>query len=240
MTDSSSASEKTALIFGITGIAGSYIARHLLGAGWNVIGVTRSVPKTRADWAQSDRLTYVEADMLDTGPLTLDGIDASTITHLVYTLYWTDGKMAWDEVSDINTDIFARVMDYALDQLPGLERVLKMQGQKYYGNHLGPYRTPSKEDDARHVGKNFYFGQQDLLVELAAKNSWTYTILRPHILCGTSAHAVMNPLMVVGAYATLCKHLNLPFLFPGALPAECPSPWPRTPKYGASGKSHRW
>lgn len=207
--------QKTALIFGITGIAGSYIARHLLDAGWSVIGVTRKVPQTREDWAQSDRMTYVEADLLDAGPLVLDGIDASAITHLVYTVYWTEPDMAWDEVSGINTDIFARVMDYAGNHLPALERVLKMQGQKYYGNHLGPYRTPSKEDDARHVGENFYFGQQDLLVELSAKNSWDYTILRPHILCGINRRAYMNPLMVIGAYASLCKHLDLPFSFPG-------------------------
>lgn len=215
MTDPSGDRTNTALIFGITGIAGSYIARHLLEAGWTVIGVTRNIPQKRDDWAQTDRLTYVEADLLNPDPLTLSGIDAGAITHLVYTVYWTQDDMAWDEVSDVNTEIFARVMDYAVNQLPSLQRVLKMQGQKYYGNHLGPYRTPAKENDARHAGKNFYFGQQDLLVELEAQNSWTYTILRPHILCGLSRHAVMNPLMVVGAYASLCKHLDLPFFFPG-------------------------
>ena len=38
-----------------------------------------------------------------------------------------------------------------------------LEGIKWYGMHLGPYPTPSREDDPRHMPPNFYYDQQDLL-----------------------------------------------------------------------------
>jgi nucleoside-diphosphate-sugar epimerase len=206
-------SGRTALVFGFTGIAGSYIARHLLEAGWSVIGVTRQ-PFDRAEpWTRSDRLQLVEAD--PTTPFRLPGIDPRSVTHIVYAVFAARPGEKWDAVSDLNAAIFANVIDYADAELPNLKRILKMQGQKYYGNHLGPYRTPSREDGPRHAGRNFYFDQQDLLERLAPQRAWDYTILRPHVLVGSSTRALMNPLMVIGAYASLCKMLGRPFSFPG-------------------------
>lgn len=210
---SSSAGKGTALVFGITGIAGSYIARHLLDAGWTVVGVTRKAPQAVERWAQSPRLTYLEADL--TQPLELAELDGGPVTHIVYAVFASSPGQKWDAVSDLNAEIFSNVMRYADAHLPNLRRILKMQGQKYYGNHLGPYRTPSREDDPRHAGRNFYFDQQDLMVTLEPDRPWTYCILRPHVLVGTNTHALMNPLMVLGAYASLCKYLGRPFSFPG-------------------------
>ena len=202
----------TALIFGVTGIAGSYIARHLLEAGWQVIGVTRRRPERPEPWAETTRMRYVEADT--NAPFDLPGIDPERISHIVYCVYAASPGQSWESVSDLNAGIFANVMDFAAT-LPNLRRVLKMQGQKYYGNHLGPYRTPAREDGPRHAGRNFYFDQQDLLERLAPTVPWDYVILRPHVLCGASTKALMNPLMVIGAYASLCKALGRPFSFPG-------------------------
>jgi nucleoside-diphosphate-sugar epimerase len=202
----------TALVFGVTGIAGSYIARHLVEAGWTVVGVTRRIPRIEG-WARSPRMTYLEADL--TRPLDLPELDGRSITHAVYAVFASSAGQKWDAVSDLNAQIFANVMRFADAHLPNLRRVLKMQGQKYYGNHLGPYRTPAREDDPRHPGRNFYFDQQDLMVGLEPDRPWTYCILRPHVLVGTNTHALMNPLMVMGAYVSLCKYLGRPFSFPG-------------------------
>ena len=90
-----------------------------------------------------------------------------------------------------------------------------MQGQKYYGSHLGPYKTPTREDDPRHTSPNFYFNQQDLLIEAAQKANWSYACLRPHIICGLSTRSPMNPLMVIGVYASISRALGLPLKFPG-------------------------
>ena len=213
MASTASWASGTALVFGVTGIAGSYIARHLLEAGWAVVGVTRAIPPAGEAWTQSSRLTYVQADL--TRPLDLAGLDGRSITHIVYAVFASAPGQKWDSVSDLNAEIFLNVLNYADAHLPNLRRIVKMQGQKYYGNHLGPYRTPSREDDPRHAGRNFYFDQQDLMVAREPDRPWTYCILRPHVLAGTSSHALMNPLMVVGAYASLCKCLGRPFSFPG-------------------------
>ena len=50
----------------------------------------------------------------------------------------------------------------------GLARIVLMQGTKYYGSHLGPFKTPALESDPRHMPPNFYFNQQDLLIERQA------------------------------------------------------------------------
>lgn len=212
MSSTRDSGKGTALVFGVTGIAGSYIARHLVAGGWNVVGVTRKTPDREA-WARSPRVSYVEADL--TQPLRLPELDGASITHIVYAVFASSPGQKWDAVSDLNAEIFANVMRYADDHLPNLRRILKMQGQKYYGNHLGPYRTPARENDARHPGRNFYFDQQDLMLSLQPERPWSHCILRPHILVGTSAHALMNPLMIVGAYVSLCKTLGRPFSFPG-------------------------
>jgi nucleoside-diphosphate-sugar epimerase len=205
--------DRTALVFGFTGIAGSYIADCLLDAGWSVIGVTRPGRAPVGSRSKSERLRFVEADATD--PFRLTGIDTSAVTHLVYAVFAAAPGEKWDAVSDLNARIFANAIDAADAQLPNLRRILKLQGQKYYGNHLGPYRTPSREDGPRHAGRNFYFDQQDLLERLAPQRTWDYTILRPHVLVGNSTRALMNPLMVIGAYASLCKALGRPFSFPG-------------------------
>ena len=42
-----------------------------------------------------------------------------------------------------------------------LEHVHLSQGTRWYGNHLGPYKISTKEDDPRHMPPNFYYDQQD-------------------------------------------------------------------------------
>jgi hypothetical protein len=38
-----------------------------------------------------------------------------------------------------------------------------VHGAKWYGMHIGPYRTPAREGDPRHMPPNFYYDQQDLV-----------------------------------------------------------------------------
>jgi nucleoside-diphosphate-sugar epimerase len=204
----SETSSGTALVVGATGITGTYVCRHLAQAGWRVTGTARRTPQD-----PEPGVTYVQADMSDRS--SLDALDASEVTHLAYTGFAPVIGAEWEAVSDHNAALFDTLMDWAAARLPNLQRVLLMQGQKYYGSHLGPYRTPTREDDPRHQGKNFYFNQQDRLAETASANGWTWTALRPHIVCGLNLRAAMNPLMVIGAYAAICKALNRPFSFPG-------------------------
>ena len=42
-------------------------------------------------------------------------------------------------------------------------KVVLIEGAKFYGAHLGPYKTPAKETDPRHMPPNFYYNQEDYL-----------------------------------------------------------------------------
>jgi len=57
---------RAALITGITGQDGGYLARYLLAAGWRVLGTTRSIHSPRLASDISGAVTLIEWDMHDT------------------------------------------------------------------------------------------------------------------------------------------------------------------------------
>ena len=54
-----------------------------------------------------------------------------------------------------------------------LQHIHFMQGSSRTA-HLGPYRTPAREDDPRHPPPNFYYDQWDYMVGRQRGKSWTY------------------------------------------------------------------
>jgi GDPmannose 4,6-dehydratase len=79
---------KTALIFGVTGQDGSYLAEHLLGLGYHVIGVRRrtSVPNT----GRVDHLAGEPRFKLICGDVT----DAASVSQVVWQA-WQKACMEW-------------------------------------------------------------------------------------------------------------------------------------------------
>lgn len=96
-----------------------------------------------------------------------------------------------------------------------LRHVCLVQGTKWYGSHLGPYRTPAKEDDPRHAGPNFYFAQHDWLSAAQAGQHWSFSTLRPHFICGFNTGNPHNMVAAIGAYAAIRRELGEPLDFPG-------------------------
>jgi nucleoside-diphosphate-sugar epimerase len=96
-----------------------------------------------------------------------------------------------------------------------LEHVSLYQGMKYYGAHLGDFKTPAREGAARLIVPNFYYDQEDLLREHAAANGFAFTIFRPEGVMGYAQGTPMNLLMVLAAYVTITKRLGIPLRFPG-------------------------
>jgi nucleoside-diphosphate-sugar epimerase len=96
-----------------------------------------------------------------------------------------------------------------------LERVILVTGTKYYGSHLGPYKTPAKESDPRHEGENYYFDQIDWLTAFQRGKRWTWTELRPQTLCGFAPGTAMSIVPVIAVYAAICRELGEPLRFPG-------------------------
>ncbi|MFZ2082090.1 MAG: hypothetical protein WAV38_36640, partial [Xanthobacteraceae bacterium] len=50
--------------------------------------------------------------------------------------------------------MLVNLMDAIETASPDLVHVNLMHGTKWYGNHLGPFKTPAKEDDPRHMPPN--------------------------------------------------------------------------------------
>ena len=90
-----------------------------------------------------------------------------------------------------------------------------MQGTKWYGSHLGPFKTPAREDDPRHMPPNFYYDQQDLVSARQRGRRWTWSAARPHAICGFATGNPMNLAMVIAVYAAISKALGMPLRHPG-------------------------
>jgi nucleoside-diphosphate-sugar epimerase len=89
------------------------------------------------------------------------------------------------------------------------------QGGKYYGAHIGPFKTPAKESDPRLPGPNFYYAQQDLLEARAESDGFGYSIFRPEAVCGIAPGNPLNLLLVIAVYAAICREVGIPMRFPG-------------------------
>lgn len=199
-----------ALIAGASGIIGRYTLAHLSGLdGWTATGLARSRPDDMTEFP------FVNLDMLDAKPDDAALEVFGRTTHMLYAAFVQPTGLSWADLSALNAKMFEGLMDVVDAHMPNLKRVVLMQGQKYYGSHLGPYKTPTKEDDDRHEPPNFYFDQQDTMFERAEKANWDGVCLRPHIVAGIAPKSPMNLVMQIGLYASLCKELGTPLNFPG-------------------------
>ena len=57
-----------------------------------------------------------------------------------------------------------------------------IEGNKIYGSHLGPFKTPAREDDPPHMLPNFYYDQEQWLRSAQVGQNWTWSALRPHFV----------------------------------------------------------
>ena len=200
--------KKTALIIGATGVIGKTLTQWL-GAkdDWSVIAVSRREPDY--DFAG----THVSADLFDRADCEATLGALPDVTHLYYAAY-TD-RPSWAEQCAPNVEMFENALASVEDGGAPLRRVILMQGTKYYGCHLGPFKTPAREDDPRHLPPNFYFNQQDLMETRRRGKDWSWVCLRPHTVCGQAVGMPLNLLSVIAVYAALSKEMGLPLRWPG-------------------------
>jgi nucleoside-diphosphate-sugar epimerase len=90
-----------------------------------------------------------------------------------------------------------------------------MQGYKVYGAHLGPFKTPAREDDPPHMPPEFNVDQQGFLEQRQRGKSWNWSALRPSVVTGIGLGNPMNLAMVIAVYASISKELGIPLRFPG-------------------------
>jgi nucleoside-diphosphate-sugar epimerase len=202
---------KTAVVAGALGVIGRYIVDRLASSGeWNVIGLSRRSAPPR------ERVRYIAVDLLDPAAAAkLAGL--RDVTHVFYAAFQAGSGPAAGYAANIAPNLGMLVNSVsAVDRASAaLERVVLVTGTKYYGVHLGPYRTPAREDDPRHEGPNYYFDQIDWLTGYQRGRRWTWTELRPQTLCGFAPGTPMSIVPVIAVYAAICKALGRPLAFPG-------------------------
>lgn len=199
---------RAAVVLGATGVSGRALLSHLTALpGWSVIAVSRRKP----DFETTAR--HVAVDMSDPASCREGAAQLANATHVFYTAYLD--RLTWVEQRAPNAAMLANMIDALEPAAKGLQHVCLLQGTKYYGHHLGPYKTPAREDDPRHMPPNFYFDQQDYLVEKSRGKAWSWSCARPHIICGMAIGTPMNAIAVIAAFAAISKELKLPLRYPG-------------------------
>lgn len=200
-------SEKRALVLGATGVVGRNVLKHLLALGWDVVAVSRRQPEVQGEYE------HVAIDLLNSAQSKAELGKLSGITHIFYAAYIE--KPSHAEMVGPNLAMLANVVEAVEMSSPQLQHVNLMHGTKWYGNHLGPFPTPAREDDPRHMPPNFYHDQLEWVIAHQKGKAWRWSSARPHAVCGFAKGNPMNLVMAIAVYAAISKALGLPLRFPG-------------------------
>jgi len=199
---------KTALIVGANGVIGGNLARYLETLDdWSVIGLSRRGGQS------TGKIRYISVDLLDSTDCLNKLADLTSVTHVFYAAY--QERPTFAELVAPNLAMLVNTVTAIEQVAPNLAHVSLMQGYKVYGAHLGPFKTPAREDEDNHMPPEFNMDQQAFLQKRQQGKSWTWSALRPSVVIGTATGNPMNLAMVIGLYAAMSKELGLPLRFPG-------------------------
>lgn len=198
---------KTALVSGALGIVGRNLVMHLATRDdWNVIALSRRAP----DFESSAR--WISVDLLDRSDCQQKLHALAAVTHVFFAAY-AEQKTETAQV-DVNRAMLVNCIE-TIDAIADVQRVVLVEGAKWYGAHLGVYKTPAKETDPRVLPPNFYYDQEDYLRSRAAVGGRTWTAVRPSGICGFAVGNPMNVATTLAVYASITRELGLPLRFPG-------------------------
>jgi nucleoside-diphosphate-sugar epimerase len=205
--------DRVALVIGPTGATGGPIAAALARrTGWRVYGLSRTAPSGRAPF------THIAADLTDPASCRRAVASIEPLTHAFFAARAPFGEGGVEDVAG-NVAMLMAILDALSARSDALEHVHLLEGTKWFGMHLGPYATPSREDDPRQLPPNFYYDQQDLLSARAADARWSWSASRPSYICDFAPERSRNLVAVLGAYAAICRELGVPLDFPGTAAA---------------------
>jgi nucleoside-diphosphate-sugar epimerase len=206
--------KKKILIVGALGAVGRSALEHFETlADWEIVGVSRRNAdfKTRAIWVPVDLRDRQDCEN-KLGAL-------KDITHIAYTAVYEKPNVTrgWSEMDhvDVNLAMLQNVVEVVEKASPHLRHITLMQGTKAYGGHLGPFKMPARESDPRYMPPNFYYDQQDWLSERQKGKAWSWTVLRPQLVCGIAVGSPLNIITAIGVFAAISREYGLPLRFPG-------------------------
>ncbi|UUI67236.1 SDR family oxidoreductase [Aeromicrobium duanguangcaii] len=212
MIESPAASPRRALVVGVTGIVGQAVARRLVEDGWETYGLSRSGSTPHPD------VRTIRADLSD--PAGLHAALADVAPEFVAITAWTRMETEAENIR-VNGGAVRDLLG-ALSPAASVKHVALMTGLKHY---LGPFEaygqgdmpdTPFHEDEERLPYPNFYYAQEDELFAAAERDGFTWSVHRSHTVFGFATGNAMNMVATLCAYASLCRELDQPFVFPGS------------------------
>ena len=199
---------RKALIAGATGVVGRNLLKHLLAIkGWEIVTVSRRTPDVAGAY------THICVDLANAAECKAKLGHLKDVTHIFFGALAPHPDLAQSAVN--NLALLRNLVEAIEPAADRLEHIHAVHGTKWYGMHLGPFKTPAKEDDPRHMPPNFYYDQWDYLVERQKGKRWTYSSARPHAISGFALGNPSNLTMVIAIYAAICKDLGLPLCHPG-------------------------
>lgn len=200
---------RTALIAGATGAAGRGLAERLAGdPGWQVIALARKpvdIPGAR----------FISVDLTDAEDSRGKLGKLPDVTHLFYTARF-DHVANQPEPVEINLTMLRNVVESVEPCARDLQHIHLVHGTKYYGSHIGAFKTPAKETDPRCLQEVFYYAQEDYIAGRQRGKRWTWSTTRPHGICHTVPNEPRNLVLLVAVYALICREIGLPLTFPGS------------------------
>jgi nucleoside-diphosphate-sugar epimerase len=204
--------KKTALIVGVSGIVGRNLADLLIAEkDWAVYGMARRP-------GQRDRISPIPVDLQDAAAVQAALNDVKP-TH-VFLATWLRQPTEAENIR-VNAGMVRNVLD-AVSLARTVQHVALVTGLKHY---LGPFEaygkgnlptTPFREEQPRLDLENFYYAQEDEVFSAAARDGYGWSIHRPHTIIGYAVGNAMNMGTTLAVYATICKELGKPMVFPGS------------------------
>jgi len=203
--------EKHALVVGVTGIQGNVLASQLVENEWEVTGLAR-----RSD-----------IDIPGVSPVSVELTDANAVSdalkdvHPTHVFFNAWSRQPTEAENCVVNGAMLRNLLHAVESSPRLRHVSLVTGLKHY---LGPFEayalskpdTPFREEQERLPYENFYYTQEDILFESAARVGFNWSVHRPHTVIGWSIGNAMNMGVTLAVYATICRETGRPFVFPGS------------------------
>ena len=219
MADASS-SPRVGLITGANGITGSAILEYLVkttdASQWSNFIVTSRSPLQLS--ISDPRISFIALDFTKSpaklAPLVQD--TCSSVTHAFFSSYIH--KDDFHELNTANQALFENFLTTLVQVSPKLQNVTLQTGGKYYGVHLASSPSPNRESDSRIKPfglDNFYFPQEDFLAQTAEGKAWSWNVIRPVAIIGTTPKLNgMSEAITLAVYMLTCKKLGEKPLMP--------------------------
>lgn len=134
----------------------------------------------------------------------------ANVTHAYFCSYVHKDDFA--ALNAANQALFENFLASLEQVAPKLQNVTLQTGGKYYQVHLMPVSFPCREDQPRIHGpiENFYFPQEDRLASAQKGKKWTWNVIRPEAIIGTTSKPNgMNEALTIALYFLTCREMDI-------------------------------